>query len=181
MNRKHLSPEEREEYDGLFEEAGFNEYGEILQSDQIKVNMRAKLEDAVQAGRPWAESVLSDALENGLLSAWKAWNNQQRRLKTIHNGAIVPARAVRGVRHRTPETGGLYHQQTLWREMTWDDVRQQLDKARKSIEAERVTESIANRLLVLLLECPDSLGPGDACERLELNFEAFLTGEEDVA
>lgn len=181
MKRKHLSPEERSEYDELFEEAGFDEYGNPIPAAQIKANVRAALEGAEQAGRAWASLVLDDALEDGLLKAWNSWNSEQRKIRTVHNGVLVPVRAIRGTRRRDAETGAVVYQQSFWREMTWEDVRQQLDDSRKRIDAERITESIANRLLSLLLRCPDSVGPADACEGLNVDFEAYIAGEEDVA
>lgn len=181
MKRKHLSPEERPEYDALFEEAGLDEYGDPLPAHEIKPRMRAALEGAVQAGRSWAGYVLDDALDDGLLKAWNSWNAEQRRMRTIHNGVIVPVRAVRGTRRRDPETGTVYHQQAFWRTMSWADIRQQLDDAEKRIAAEQVTKSTAMRLLALLLRCPESTGPLDACERLGLDLDRYLIGEEEAA
>lgn len=178
MKRGHLSPEERPEFDALFEEAGLDEIGNPLPSSEIKARMRSLLRDAVQAGRPWAQYVLDDAADDGLLAAWKRWNNEQKRMRTLHNGAIVPVRAVRGTRRRDPETGQVVNQQSFWREMSWADVRQQLDDSRKRINAERITESIANRLLALLLDCPESMGPAEACERLGIDMQSYLVGDE---
>jgi hypothetical protein len=178
VRRKHLSSEERSEFDALFEEAGLDEFGNPRPAHEIKARMRRVLDDAVQAGRTWAQYVLDDALEDGLGKAWKGWNNEQRRMRTLHNGVIVPARAVRGTRRRDPETGQVVHQQSFWLEMSWEGVRQQLGDSRKRIDAERVTESIAARLLELLLDCPDSAGPADACERLGIDMQDYLVSDE---
>ena len=178
MKRGHLSPEERPEFDALFEEAGIDEAGNPRPSREIKARMRPLLRDAVKAGRVWAQYVLDDAVDDGLLAAWKRWNNEQKRMRTLHNGVIVPVRAVRGTRRRDPETGQVVNQQSFWREMSWADVRQQLDDSRKRIDAERITESIANRLLVLLLDCPKSAGPADACELLGVDMQSYLMGDK---
>lgn len=181
MKRRHLAPEERAEYDAAYEEAGLDPHGNPRPSDEIKTRLLARLEDAVQAGRRWAGYVMDDALEDGLLKSWKDWNNEQNRMKVIHNGVIVPARAVRGTRRRDSDTGTVMYQQAFWREMTWEDVRQQLDDARKRIDAEKVTVSIATRLLELKLRCPESAGPFDACDALSVDFEKYIAGEAECA
>lgn len=181
MRRGFLSPEERVEFDAMYEQAGLDMFGKARPSDEIKSRLLSMLQDAVQAGRKWAGYVLDDAVEEGLFKSWKDWNNEQERMRVYYNGVIVPARAVRGTRRRNQDTGRTVHQQVLWREMSWEQVRQQLDDSRTRIAAEQITISIAARLLELKLRCPESTGPLDACERLGLDFDTYLSAEWGAA
>jgi hypothetical protein len=190
MDRRHLAPEERAEHDGVMEEAGYGTPiavplvgidGDVrpptpFSSDQIRENMVVLVGDAVQAHRPWARILSDDALAEGLLDHWKKWNNAEQRLKVLHNGIVVPARAIRGVRRRD-DSGAVVHQQEFWAEMAWDEVVQEIAMADAQIASYEVTKAIALKLLKLKITVPDSLTPGDACRRLGMDLETYLLEE----
>ena len=193
MDRKFLSPEERAEHDAQMEDAGYGapiaglieetEFGPHLptpySSDQIKENLVHLNEDSRQAQRQWAHYLHDDALADGLLSHWKAWNNAERKLKVLHNGIVIPTRALRGVRRRD-DFGAVVHQQEFWSEMTWDEVVQEIIKADAQISSFEVIKAIAAKLLKLKIRVPDSISPGDACRRLGMDIESYLL-DEDLA
>lgn len=174
MKLRYLSPEERPEHDLLMQEAGFDpEYGSPFVAHVIKDRVVKMLRDAEQAGHHWAGYILGDALANGAYEHWKNWNNADKKIRVFHNGSLVPARAMRGVRRRN-DAGLIEHQQSFWPEMTWAEVQQQIDGAEQRIAAEEVTKSIGFKLLRLLIQAPDSTGPGDACKAIGEDFETYL-------
>lgn len=121
----------------------------------------------------FSSTTLGDALANGAYEHWKNWNNADKKIRVFHNGSLVPARAMRGVRRRN-DAGLIEHQQSFWPEMTWAEVQQQIDGAEQRIAAEEVTKSIGFKLLRLLIQAPDSTGPGDACKAIGEDFETYL-------
>lgn len=194
MDRRYLNEEERADHDALMEEAGYGAPVAALitgapyeswqptpySSDQIKGNLVRMIDDARQGGqRQWAHHLYDDAVADGLLSHWKAWNNNDRKLKVFHNGLVLPARAVRGIRRRD-ESGAVVHQQEFWAEMSWDEVIQEITKADARIAAEQVTKSIAVKLLKLKVQVPDSATPGEACRQLGMDIQSYLL-DSDLA
>lgn len=182
MTREYLSPEEREEYDALLVEAGFEPDGARRPSKEIGSRMQRLLEDALRAGRSWAGWVLADDAEAGHLSRWKRWDKSRNKVRMITPGGdIVPRSAVVGVRRRREDGITPYYQQALWRELTWAEVEQKLDEAKAQRKSVDITAATAHRLLALRDRVPESTGPEAACVLLGVDMEAYLAGEQDIA
>lgn len=178
--REDLSPEEREEYDLLIEEAGFDEDGTERPSGEIGERMHDLLVDADQAGRVWASYILRDDAEAGHLKRFNSWNKARKRKMVYFNGQIVPKAAVVGVR-RKRDDGSTYHQQSLWELLTWAEVEQKLDEARSQKRSAAINETTAKRLLALRIKVPNSIGPLAACDALGIDLDEYLQSGEDAA
>lgn len=178
MDRKMLSQEEREEYDALLFEAGYDEAGGRRPSGEIGDRMHALLIDAVQAGRPWAGYVIDDDARRGHLARFKRWDKARHILTVNHESVIVPRAAVMGVKRRDPGTGEMVHQQALFAEMSWVELAGVMESAQGRIASDLITVGTCKKLLALALRCPGSSGPTEACERLGLDLHAYLVGDE---
>jgi hypothetical protein len=178
MDRKHLSPEEREEYDALLREAGYDEAGNRRPSGEIKDHMHELLVDAVKAGRTWAGYVIDDDARDGHLKRFKRWDRVRTLMDVNNQSVIVKRSAVMGVKRRDAETGAIYDQQVLYAEMAWNEVIYVMESAQVRISSDRITVGICTKLLALKLRCPESAGPADACARLGLDMHDYLISEE---
>jgi hypothetical protein len=178
VDRKHLSPEEREEYDALIYKAGYDESGNRRPSGEIGDRMHNLLRDAVKAGHSWARYVIDDDARQGHLSRFKRWDKVRAPMEVNHQSVIVKRSAVMGVKRRDAETGALYHQLALYGEMTWPEVVGVMEASQVRIASERITVGTCTKLLALRLRCPDSSGPTDACTRLGLDMRDYLISEE---
>lgn len=178
MDRKHLSPEEREEYDALLYEAGYDESGDRRPSSEIGDRMHKLLGDAVQAGRIWAGYVVDDDACAGHLTRFKRWDKGRTLMEVNHQSVIVKRAAVMGVRRRDAETGVIYHQQVIYPEMTWDELVGVMESAQVRIASDRITVGTCTKLLVLKMRCPESVGPADACAQLGIDMQSYLVSEE---
>lgn len=178
MDRKTLSAEERAEYDALLYEAGYDEYGQRRPSGEIGDRMHRLLVDAVQAGHAWASYVIDDDAQRGHVSRFKRWDKVRTPMQVNHQSVIVKRSAVMGVVRRDVETGAAYHQQALYADMTWSELVGVLEGAQGRIASDRITVGIGKKLLALKLRAPESIGPGDACERLGVDMYSYLASEE---
>lgn len=178
MDWKMLSPEEREEYDALLYEAGYDEVGNRLPSRLIGDRMHTLLADAVQAGRVWASYVIDDDARTGHLSRFKKWDKAKHPINVKHGTVIVPRAAVMGVKRRDPATGAVVHQLALFAEMSWDELVGVLESTQSRIASARITVGMCTKLLALKLRSPESAGPGDACDRLGVDMEDYLVDDE---
>lgn len=174
MDRRMLSSEEREEYDALLQQAGYDDAGSRRPSGEIGDHMHELLVDAVRAGRTWAGYVVDDDARTGHLARFKRWDKVRHIIHVEHQSVIVPRAAVMGVKRRNVETGAVYHQQVLFTEMSWDELIGTLDSAHARIASERITVDTCLKLLALKHRAPESLGPQDACDQLGLDMEEYL-------
>lgn len=177
MDRKHLSAEERAEYDALLYDAGYDERGDRRPSGEIGDRMHDLLTDAVKASRTWAGYVIGDDARAGHLARFKRWDKVRTLMDVNHQSVIVRRSAVMGVKRRDAETGDIYHQQALYAEMAWNEVIYVMESAQVRIASDRITVGICAKFLALKLRCPESTGPADACARLGLDMQDYLTEE----
>lgn len=177
--RKDLSPEEREEYDSIMAEAGYDESDQHRPSGEIGPRMRELLEQAVNAGRLWAQYVADDDAEYGHLKRFKDWDKERRKQKVFIDGVIVPRAAVVGVRRKVGDE--FEWVQSLWRELSWDEVEQKLKEAAIQQYSAKITATTARRLLSLRDRAPESVGPLEACQSLGIDFSEYLQGEGEAA
>ncbi|ASU81539.1 hypothetical protein CDO52_00910 [Nocardiopsis gilva YIM 90087] len=181
MDRRHLSAEEREEYDALLHDAGYDEHGQRRPSAEIGERMHELLTDAIRAGRNWARYVVVDDARSGHLKRFKRWDKSRHVVEINHEQVLVPRAAVMGVKRKNAETGAVYHQQALFAEMAWDELVDVMEAAQSRIAAAQITVGTCAKLLALKVRCPDSTGPADACTRLRLDMDAYLRADETAA
>lgn len=85
-----LTNEERVEYEQMLTDA----WGNSTRAVTVAGELETMLSDAVQAGRPWAEHVLADALAAGLQKFAKDWLKQQRKADTKKGPVSLTAGVV---------------------------------------------------------------------------------------
>lgn len=152
MRRQQMSPTEREEYDALMTEAGFDGLGKPYPAAEVAGRMHDALLDAVQAGRRWAEWVIEDDTHSGHLSRWKRWSRQRLTVSTPVGDRMVERSAVMSMQRRDPESGQPYWQDTFYPDMTRDDLVALAATCQGRMESERITLSTARALIALLDE-----------------------------
>lgn len=177
MDRRMLSVEERAEYDALLYKAGYDGTGNRRPSGEIGDRIHDLLTDALKAGRAWAGYVIGDDARAGHLARFKRWDKVRTLMEVNHQSVIVKRSAVMGVKRRDAETGAVYHQQALYAEMAWSEVIDVMESAQVRIASDRITVGICVKFLALKLRCPDSIGPADACARLGIDMQEYLTEE----
>lgn len=178
--RKDLSPEERDEYDAIMAEAGYDDDGQRRPSGEIGPRMRELLEDALQAGRPWAQYILDDDTEYGHLTRFKRWDKDRNQQKVFVGDTVVQRAAVVGVKRKLDGDTREW-QQSLWRELTWDEIEQKLKEGVMQQYSGKITATTARRLLSLRERVPESVGPEDACLELGLDFDEYLQSDDNEA
>lgn len=175
-----LSPEERDEFDALMYEAGFDEHGKPRPSHEISARVVEMLRTAAdQAHRPWARYVLEDMTTSGAMARWRGWS-KRREVVTVAGASYVTTKAAAmGVRKQSTE-GHTYYQMTFWADMTRDELRQVIDRSAKEVESERQTIALAGRLLKLLDRAPEAKTVHEAVESLGIDLDEYL-GKSEAA
>jgi hypothetical protein len=90
-----------------------------------------------------------------------------------YNGSHVEKTMRVGVKRRRLD-GSLEHQQALYEEMTWAELRVHLDAIEKLLGSLDVRAHAASALLALEQQFPNSIGPEDACRQLGMTVKEFL-------
>lgn len=173
-SRSAWGSDEREEYDTLL--------GEIVTatsstSDRLDMFER-KLNDAIQAQRPWARDIERSCVRNGMAKEIKGYQDRNRAM-VAYNGTVLNLPRVQGTVVRS-ESGEVHHQRELIELWSWDQI---VEKRAEAIRGRRTyTSKIAHydRLLALREMCPDAESPADAVRLLNLSLDDYL-GEEKAA
>lgn len=170
MNEKHLPAEDRAEYRDFVDE--MTAYYRLHQPTgrDMGATLRSRLA-ATPAG--WATRVLDDAQVDGLWSAFKSQMKAESVALVSHDGRVI-AKATRVGTKRRNDDGSEGWQQSLLHDMSWSQVEQWLDTTIRQIGALFVNRGMAERLLDLREQFPDSVGPADACARLGTSVDAYL-------
>lgn len=169
MNRNAWGSEERAEYDALLAEvvAATNKTPARLDLFERKLN------DAIQAHRPWAREVERHCVRNGLAKEIKAFQDRNRAM-VAHNGRVLNLPKVQSTLVRDEESGEVFYQRELIELWTWEQIA---DKRTEALKARQgYTEKVAHydRLLALREMCPDASTPAEAAKALGLNLDEFL-------
>lgn len=182
MRREMLSPEERDEYDAVIEQAAFDDHGQRRSTGEAGQRLRELIEDADQAGRPWAQWVREDDQEAGHQKRLKAWIKARESIKVYDRstGTLTRKPAEISVKHASAD-GSEAYQLTLWRQLDWAQVQEVLRSAQRRISSERINADTARKLLALREQAPESSGPLEACEMLDIDFDSYIASDEDEA
>lgn len=150
-------------------DAGTSQMGSALVSE---------LELRAEAGDSWAESILRAFSRDGADEYARAWLDRRDRgsIKIASNGRVidiparvgVPARSSTGVREP-------YFQRPLWWELSWAEFEAHIASLRAQIG--RLDVNLTGKLQVLALRDrhPDTLTPGEACEREGIDPQRFAS------
>jgi hypothetical protein len=171
--RNMLGREERAEYDDLMWNARFYGDGKSRPSHEIAERMHDLLEDAIQAGRQWAQWVMDDDARAGHLSRSKKWDRSRRFILTRDGDAVVKRSAVMAVQRRNPDTQETGWFDTEWVDMTTDELLQIVTGARHRLESAKEAIATARRLMRLI----DETGAetvGGALEQRGMSIDEYL-------
>lgn len=187
MSNNILTTEERELYDDLMYEAGYDENGKPRPSFEIGPRIVEMLRDAAyQAHQQWAGFVLDDLAEAGALTRWKQWQKQREFIEVRtdegeEQPVVVTKPAAMSVRRRDVESGKSYFQMTMWDDMTRDHLLQVIQREGTSIQTSRETIATARRLLALLDRAPEATTVGEAAQVLGTDVGSYLGKPEERA
>lgn len=170
MNEKHLPDEQRAEYRDFVDEMAAHYRIHQPSGRDMGALLRNQLESIPSS---WALRVLEDAQIDGLWSTFKNAMKAESVALVSHDGQVI-AKATRVGTKRRNDDGTEGWQQSLLHDMSWSQVEQWLDQTIRQIGALFVNRGMAERLLDLRDQFPDSVGPADACARLGVSVDAFL-------
>jgi hypothetical protein len=174
LDRSALSPEERVELDSLLSSA----LNGSRNADPAAVDRaEAALVSAEQSGREWPSIVMRQAMRAQLQVELKSIAKDESMAMVDYQGRLIAKTLRRGVKRRNSD-GSMSWQQALINEMSWPEFVNWIDMNAAQIEGLRVNQAMADQLLPLREKFPDSVGPGDACSRLGVSIEDYLTGEK---
>jgi uncharacterized Ntn-hydrolase superfamily protein len=171
--RNLLGEEERAEYDDLMFKARFYDDGKSRPSHEIADRMHDLLEDAIQAGRQWAQWVMDDDARAGHLSRSKKWDRSRRFILTREGEVIVKRSAVMAIQRRNPDTQETGWFDTEWVDMTVDELMQVITESRRRQESARETVAIARKLVRLINEAGVET-VGEALEQRGMSIDEYL-------
>lgn len=171
---QYLSPAERDEYNALLTEAGYDEDGKKRESGEIGERVHKALLDAEQAGRTWATWALEEDAKAGHLKRFTTWEAIRRVVRTRDGDRIVTRRAIMALRRRDPETGEWYWRGEDLAEMNRAQVEEVMLYAKRRRHSDAVLLATGARLLDLL----DETGSGAETKVSEALVKAGKTMDE---
>lgn len=168
MNFKVWSPEERAEYDAMLCEI----VDATTDSGKRADLMEARMNDAIQAQRFWANDAEYHARRVGYLAQIKSFLKRNR-LMFSHDGGLVARPRVIGTRS-VNELGETVHVQALIETLTFDELRQKRLDYLRQIRAYDENLALVDRMLALADMCPEAASPIEALVLLGLTVEDYL-------
>jgi hypothetical protein len=164
------SPQDREEYEVACAEAWDHAEG----TRERALHFLALVQDAAQAHRPWALSLLDEFLESGSASELKRWRKRTQRVVAVaHDGRVLDRPRVVGV-VRQRDDGARYSDQTLYDLLTWEQIEEVHAGYLRQISAYRDNAYITSLLLELRNLAPAAMTPREAAELLGTTVDAWL-------
>jgi hypothetical protein len=172
MPKEYLSPEERAERDAALDAA----LGGGKVDDNAVTRAETTLYHAESTGRYWARYVSRTLIRSGL----RRLLNERAKAESVvlmpYAGNSVTTTTRLGIRRRTVD-GVRSHQLALIQDMTWTELEDWLTMVEMQIAAGMVNRAKATRLLTLREQFPDTIGPGDACQRLGCTVDQFFESD----
>lgn len=170
MSIKYLSPEEREEYAALLDDA----LNGSRQADMAAIDrMERMVAQADRAGREWPALLYRQWYREGMRAALKEHAKAQSRALVSYQGRLVSKDTRRGVLRET-DSGQRAFQQVLFDDMSWSEFDEWRSRNADQIAALEINEVMAQKLDALRVLAPKSTGIGDACALLGTTVEAVL-------
>lgn len=168
MNFKTWGPEERAEYDAMLDEiiSSASDTGERADL------MEAKMRDAIQAQRFWANDAEYHACRVGYIAQIKSYLKRTR-VMFSYDGSIISRPRFVGARAKT-ESGEVFYTQALIETLTFDELREKRLDYLRQIRAYDENLALVDRLLALADMCPKASTPNDALKLLNLTVEDYL-------
>lgn len=175
FKRTMMSPEERAEYDAIFEESCLDRDGELRPTSEAASDLLDRIEDANQAQRTWAKYVHDDLVMRGYRTAVRSWQNEIRKHKTIVEGKVVSRKDAIRLR-KIQDSGKLAWQPSMLPEATVEDLTQLIALANARVQSERASIRDYMKLLDLMDETKEITVRG-ALKRIGMTMDEFLTQE----
>jgi hypothetical protein len=112
-------------------------------------------------------------IRNGIRNDLKRITKNENRVLVNYNGTGHSKAAMLGTRRRQDD-GTIVYQTEAIHVMSWAQLEEWRQQRSSQVDTERINVHMANTLLSLRDQFPDSLGPADACELLGVTVEEFL-------
>lgn len=170
MNDRQLPDDQREQFREFIDRARAHYDIHRPSGRDMAVTIRGWLE---QVSEPWAEQLLDDAQVDGLWAVLKDRLKAESVVLVNHNGRVIGKSTRVGSRSRKPD-GTEVWAQPLIHEMTWAQVEQWLARTLVAVSSLLVNKKMADRLLSLRDQFPESVGPADACAQLGTSVDDYL-------
>jgi hypothetical protein len=169
IDRAGWSDDERSEYDALLEEV----VSATTDSAERLDLFEERIDDAIQAHRPWASEVDSACRRFGMgkeIARYEARN----RVLVSWEGRVLSLPAIQARKVKT-DSGQVTYQRELIELWSWPQIVEKRSEALRSANA--YTEKVAHydRLLALQVLAPESDSPRAAAEQLGLDLDEFLS------
>jgi hypothetical protein len=172
MSHPSWSPEEREEFEALCEEAWTSSDSTRARTEEF---LRL-LHDAEQGRRLFAKDTLREAEGIGAASILKRWNKRTNRVAVSYDGKVLSKPRTIGTT-RADAAGNRYAVQTLFDYMTFEEIETKVREYLRQVSAYRENIYIGTRLLELRDMAPDARTPAEACKQIGTTVDAFLAAD----
>lgn len=167
IDRNAWSPQERDEYEELLAEV-CNATTDTR--DRLDL-LEEKLNDAMQAHRPWAFSVATQCRRFGLGKEISRFQDRNRALVSF-DGRLLSMPRVQS--RRVEVDGELTYQRELIVLWTWDELREKRREAIRATETYSAKVGHYDRLLALAEKAPGTATPAEAADVLGLDLDEYL-------
>lgn len=169
--------ENRATYDEMVAEAWEQADHQARKAGELLI---AKLRDAEQAHRKWADAELETLLLAGAMKRCNDWHAANHPRQTTKDGKSV--RTTGGVRRRDPETGepDEVFEQLAFEDMGRAQLMEYAAKADRGSDTLKADADAVRRLLTVLNKVPEADTPREACRKLGIDVKAVLAGEVAV-
>ena len=173
FNRKMLNPEERAEYDRIFEGACLDGNDEPRKTSAAAVDLLDGIADAIHAHKTWADYIHDDLVMSGYKAAARRWQNDYKKHKTIIDDKIVSRKDAMRIKRATA-SGKVEWQTSFFEDASAEDLAQLVNDSNVRIAAERATVRDCMRLMDLM-ESTTDLTVSAALKSVGLTLSEFLT------
>lgn len=169
MNRRGWGPDEIDEHDELMR---ITIASSTRVADRVDVFL-AGIEDAVQAGRFWANEIEEDIRRRGSNYLIKQWQRTHNRVPFSHDGQILTVPRHVGTTS-VSDDGSMYYEQKLFDYLTWDAIREKrLEYIRQmGVYSERI--AVLDKLLALRELAVDAETPAAAAQAIGTTVDDWL-------
>lgn len=164
------SQQDRDEYETACAEAWDHAEG----TRDRALHFLRLVQDAAQAHRQWALSLLDEFLETGAAGELKRWRKRtQRVVVAAHDGRVIDRPRVVGV-VRQDDDGARFSQQSLYDFLTWEQIEEVRAGYLRQVSAYRDNLQVVSRLLELRALAPVAATPDEAARSLGTTVDAWL-------
>lgn len=175
MKRNWLTPDERAEWDEIYEKACYDDDGNLRSTPEAGQMLMELMLDAEQANRGYATAKIEEMTRRGFAIEAKNYQNRQKQHKTIVDNKVVVKKDA--VRLKRGKGDGLASWETFLIEDADESDLIVIEQQGRRSEAIGAAEARDARTLIDLLHETGEMTVGAALKRAETTLEECLVGE----